>query len=311
MAKVILSIIFRVKVVLIFSVLISISAGITDGKDYRVTDPVSLPSYDQIMMDSLEAFYQTEWEKAEIYFKSMKELDPADPRAYFFSSMIPFWEYFFVDQSEESAKDFFMQSNEAIILGEEKLRKNPGDKMLISMLSGLYGYQSLVASGENNIRTALRAGRTGFGYTKKLLEFDESIPETQIGKGMYHYMVGSVPGALRWLVRLFGLKGDVETGFEELKKAAESDSYVSVDAKMILAYIYSKEEEYEEALYYLSRLRLEYPGNTIFQYVYAETLENAGCTEEALIEYEKVIVMNNPELKQLHAMGVEKINLLN
>jgi len=139
--------------------------------------------YDEVMMDGLEAFYQTEWENAESCFNLMKELDPADPRGYFFSSMIPFWVYFFVDQSEESANDFFNQSAKAIELAEEKLLSNPGDKMLISMLSGLYGYQSLVASGENQIRTALRSGRTGFSYTKQLMEFDESMPRLRLEKG--------------------------------------------------------------------------------------------------------------------------------
>jgi len=123
-------------------------------------------------------------------------------------------------------------------------------------------------------------------------------------------MVGSVPGALRWLVRLFGLRGDVETGFDELKKAAGSDSYVSADAKMILAYIYSKEEEYTESLYYLSELRKKYPKNIIFQYKYAETLEKAGKMDEALGEYEKLIMMNVTGLEQLREMGIEKISQL-
>lgn len=280
----------------------SAESAVTDGPDES--------TYKKLMGDGLDAFYQTDWQQARQHFESMKQLLPEDPRGYFFASMIPFWEYFFIDQSSEAADRFLEESEIAITLGENKLESNPSDTMLIALLSGLYGYQSLVASGENDIRTSLRTGRIGFGYTKDLLEFDDNLPEANIGRGIYHYMTGSVPGALKWLVRLFGLKGEVETGFEELKKAAESDSYVRTDAKMILAYLYSKEEEFDQALFYLSDLNNQFNDNVIFKYVYAETLEKSGDYKNALIQYEKIIDKNNPHLEQLSELSINKKQLL-
>lgn len=276
--------------------------AIFDGPDESI--------YNELMADGLDAFYQTDWQQALQHFESMKQLVPEDPRGYFFASMIPFWKYFFIDQNSEAAGRFLEESEIAITLGEYKLESNPSDTMLIAMLSGLYGYQSLVASGENNIRMALRTGRIGFGYTKILLQFDDNLPEANIGRGIYHYMVGSVPGALKWLVTLFGLKGEVETGFDELKKAAESDSYVRTDAKMILAYLYNKEENYDQALFYLSDLNNQFNDNVIFKYVYAETLEKNGEYKNALIQYEKIIDKRNPHLKQLTELSRDKKKFL-
>lgn len=275
-----------------------------------VFDPPDESTYNELMADGLDAFYQTDWQQALQYFESMKQMDPEDPRGYFFASMIPFWEYFFIGQNSEAADRFLEESEIAINLGENKLERTPSDTMLIAMLSGLYGYQSLVASGENNIRTALSTGRIGFGYTKKLLEFDDDLPEANIGRGIYHYMVGSVPGALKWLVRLFGLNGDVDTGFDELKRAAESDSYVRTDAKMILAYLYNKEENYNQAVFYLSELNNQFNNNVIFKYVYAETLEKKGDYKSALIQYEKIIDIENPHLEKLTEISRDKKQLL-
>lgn len=282
----------------------------TKAFDSSVPEQIDESAYSEHMTNGLEAFYQTDWEKANLHFNAMKILDPDNPRGYFFSSMIPFWEYFFVEQYSETADRFMNESQVAITLGETKLESNPQDTMVIAMLSGLYGYQSLVASGENQIRNALRTGRTGFGYTRQLLEFDDSLPEASIGRGIYHYMVGSVPGALKWLVRLFGLKGEVDTGFNELKRAAESNSYVRTDAKMILAYLYEREENYDQSLTYLSELNDQYSRNVIFKYVYAGILEKTGKNERAMAEYEKVIEIENPNLRELTELSRNKRNIL-
>jgi tetratricopeptide (TPR) repeat protein len=268
-------------------------------------------SYDDLMINGLEAFYQTDWENAQKYYDQLIELGPDDPRGYFFSSMIPFWKYFFISEDKESADEFFRLSDKAIKVAEQKLPEYPDDPILISMLSGLYGYQSLVASGENNVRTALRSGRTGYGYTKKLLDIDENMPEVHIGRGMHHYMVGSVPGALRWLVRLFGLNGDVETGFKELTMAAESESFVSTDAKIILAYLYSREKNYEKSLHYLYKLNSLYNKNVIFQFMLAETHELNGDIELALEYYTAVLHTENKNFKELFELSRVKKEQLN
>jgi len=256
----------------------------------------SAGGYEDTMYQGLEAFYRTDWNTAESCFERMKLLDPEDPRALFFTAMIPFWEYYFVENNRDLADRFMKLSDKAIQQAERKLESKPDDLHLISMLSGLYGYQSLVASEESRIRTALLTGRIGFGYTQQLLKRQEESPEVDIGRGIYHYMVGSIPGSLRWLAALFGLKGDREYGFHYLNRAACSSSYVRLDAKMVLSTIHKRERQYDQALSYTRRLLVNYEENIIFLFVHAELLEQSGKDFEALSVFQKIADMNHDRL---------------
>lgn len=268
------------------------------------------PSYEQMLEDGVSAFYETRWDEAIEIFDEMKELSPEDPRAYFFESMIPFWEYFFIHQKPELANEFLDISQEAVNFSEKELEENPGDTTLVLMLSGLHGYRSLVAAGENEYRTAMQSGITGFKYTRRLLSMNSTRPDAQIGRGMFYYMVGSVPREARWLTNMFGIRGDIEMGFEEIKKAAESESAVSNDAMMMLMYLYDKEERYDEAIVYADLLTNKFPENVIFHYKKAQIFEKSGNIESAIKSYNQVISRENTYLTELTELSMEHVEKL-
>ncbi len=266
--------------------------------------------YDEQLMKGIESFYQTDWADARKHFRKLKDEFPNDPRAYFFESMIPFWKYFFVEQNHEYSESFFELSEVAIEKSEKMLKNSPADTTTVMLLSGLYGYRSLVAAGEKEYREAIKSALQGFGYTRKLLSLDEVRPDAYIGRGMFQYMVGNVPRELKWMTNIFGLKGDRELGLNELKKAASSDSYVSVDARMILAYLYRKELDYKTALSYLDSLISEYPANSIFQFTRAEILEEMNRPGPAVDAYQTVINLDNENVEPLLEKSRNRINKL-
>ncbi|MDZ7755964.1 tetratricopeptide repeat protein [Rhodohalobacter sp.] len=274
------------------------------------SQPDTSASYDEKLQEGIEAFYNTEWEKAESLFRELMEEDATDPQPHFFSSMMPFWEYFFIEQNEELAEEFLSRSEKAVNLSEQKLDSSPNDTTMVLLLSGLHGYRSLVAAGESNYRVAIRSGMTGFSYTRKLLSLDTDRPDARIGRGMFYYMLGSVPSELKWATNLAGLKGDMEQGFEELKKAAESDSYVSNDATMLLMYLYNKEERYEEALSYAEKLTERLPKNVIFKFKKAEILENSGNKDQARELFAEIAESNHPRFSTLIEKSKEKVERL-
>lgn len=281
---------------LIFSILFFLS-GI-----YTPDDP-----YEFKLENGIQAFYQSQWDSASVIFNELIQDNPDDPRAYFFSSMIPFWEYFFIDQSAESASAFLSISETAIKITEKKLHSSPSDTTLVTMLSGLHGYRSLVAAGEKQYRVAIRSGMTGFSYTRRLLAINNDRPDAKIGRGMFYYMIGSVPRELRWMTNMFGLRGDIEMGLNEIKAAAVSDTYVSTDAKMILAYLYNKEERFEEALEYISDLVNIFPENSIFHYNKAQIFEELNNSSGAAVSYAMVVELNNPNLPNLTTKSRENL----
>lgn len=267
-------------------------------------------SFEEKLEYAIEQFYQTRWTKSEDLFDTLKAEYPDDPRPYFFESMMPFWEYFFIHQKSELADKFLNQSERAVALSEQRLANNPSDTTMVFLLSGLHGYRSLVAASEKEYRIAMQSGVTGFTYTRQLLSIDSNRPDAQIGRGMFYYMVGSIPGEVRWLTNLAGIRGDIEMGFRELEKAADSDNAVRYDAMMMLMYLHEKEEEISKAVEYAERLSDRYSENVIFLYKAAKLHELLGNTEQAAEKYRLVISLNNENLHELTKMSKNRVDEL-
>lgn len=278
--------------------------------DFSIITEPNTETYDERLDDAIEDFYQSSWDEAGKSFDELRSDYPDDPTPLFFQSMMPFWEYFLIDQTPELANEFLSTSEKAVKLSEQKLEKSPGDTTMVLLLSGLHGYRSLVAAGESNYRVAIKSGMTGFSFTRKLLSLDADRPDARIGRGMFYYMVGTIPREMKWASNMIGLRGDMEQGFEELKIASESDSYISNDAKLMLMYLYEREEEYEEALKYAEMLTQEFPDNVIFKYKQGEILEKIGLLEPAKQTFEEIIELNNPVLTRITEKSRKKVNKL-
>lgn len=278
-----------------------------ESPDPEETDTLS---FDEKLEHAVEQFYQTRWTDARMLFNDLKKDRPGDPRPHFFESMMPFWEYFFIHQKSELADDFLEQSESAVELSEQRLDNNPSDTTMVFLLSGLHGYRSLVAASEKNYRVAMQSGVTGFSYTRQLLSIDSNRPDAQIGRGMFYYMVGSIPSEVKWLTNLAGIRGDVEMGFSELEKAAESDNAVRYDAMMMLMYLHEKEKENSKAVEYAERLTDRFPDNVIFLYKSADLHDKLGNVEQAVENYRKVISADNENLQEITRMSKNRIDEL-
>jgi tetratricopeptide (TPR) repeat protein len=267
-------------------------------------------SYEKKLQDGIDAFYRANWTEAGAVFKELQQEKPDDSRAYFFEAMIPFWEYYFGGNSPEAGDRFLSQSRRAIEISKSQLNENSSDTTMVLMLSGLYGYRSLVAAAEKNYKDALQSGMAGFKYTRQLLSLDADDPKALIGKGMFYYMVGSVPDGLKWATNMIGMSADMQEGFDALEQAAQSDSYVKNDAQMILAYLYEREEQNKKALKHLEALSARYPGNIIFQYNRARLLEKTNQLARAREKYQMVAAMEADALHILKQKSREKLQKL-
>ncbi len=266
--------------------------------------------YNQQLNQGIEAFYESDWKEASAIFKKLQENSPADARAYFFYSMIPFWQYYFGDQSQVAANLYLERSEKALSVSHKQLDNNPRDTTMILMLSGLYGYRSLIAASEENYKTAVSNGLDGFKYTRTLLSLDSSDPKALIGKGMFYYMMGSVPSQLKWVTNIAGMSGNMEEGFQALELAASSDSYVRNDAKMILAYLYERENDLSKSLDHLRDLSKDYPENIIFQYNLGRIFDRTGKKALAEKKYQLVLDMNTYYLKSLQHKSEDRLKVL-
>lgn len=267
-------------------------------------------SWNRLLPVTIESFYKADWEKTRTSLSDLKRLDSSDPMPYFMEAMIPFWAYFFGGMDSQNAKEFLDLSEIAIKVTERKLDVTPEDTSSILLLSGLHGYRSLVAAQEKRYGIAMSSGATGYGYTKSLMKMDNDNPNTLMGQGVFHYMVGSIPSEVKWMARLAGLSGDKQHGFMLLERAAESDSHVSNDARMFLAYLYNRDEEFVKAQHHLSILVNDYPTNPIFHYNLGLIHESLGDLESAQIAYSNVISIGSKDLAELTRLSKERLSIL-
>lgn len=267
-------------------------------------------SFEDRLQEGIRHFYNTDWTESEKIFRELAAEAPNDPRPLFFESMKPFLEYFFIEQNEKLADEFLDVSAKAVELSEKQLESAKNDTTMVLLLSGLHGYRGLVAAGQNRHRIALSSGLTGFNYTRKLLSLGSDRPDARIGRGMFYYMVGSIPSGMRWASNIVGLRADVEDGFDELKMAAETNSYIRNDALMMLMYLYEREGRYGDALHYAEILTGELPKNVIFQFKKAEILELTGNNGDALNVYRKIVSIDNQSLPGVTDKSRKKVQEL-
>jgi tetratricopeptide (TPR) repeat protein len=299
---------FRVTVLLFLVSLICVVPLFGTSPDTLDRSPKA--TLNENLLAGIEAYYQTDWGRAYHYFGKVKEMDPKDPRPYFFEAMMPFLEYFFIEQSESLANSFLDKSEKAVELSTNRLEESPSDTTMVMLLSGLHGYRGLVAADQNNHRVALSSGLTGFNYTRKLLSIDTERADARIGRGMFYYMVGSIPSGMKWAANMVGLSADTEDGFAELQKAAESNTYIRNDALMMLMYLYNREEMFDDALKYADILTSTLPENVIFLCKKAEIHEEMGDTERAISTYKRIVALDNENLPRVTEISREQIKNL-
>ncbi len=259
---------------------------------------------------AIHAFYQSHWEDAEAILDELTSSDPNDLRPYFFEAMLPFWKYFFAGEEPEVAQRFLEKSQKAVRIGNEYLDQHPNDTTVVLMMGGLYGYRGLVAASEKQYRTALQSGANGFSFTRKLMSMDSSHPDALIGQGVFNYMVGNIPREAKWLTSFAGLNGDKATGFEKLEEASQKSTHTSTDARMILTYLYQREERYDDALRVVSSLVEQWPDNIIFRYYYAKSLEYNNKYDQAREAYRMVAESGQKHLDLIQQRSAEKVDQL-
>jgi tetratricopeptide (TPR) repeat protein len=296
------------KRILLFAFLVVFGSAISLAQEKGIT--WSNEDYENKLSRAIESFYATNWDETTLLLNELKTIDNSDTRIYFFEAMLPFWSYFFGGNSSEDANNFMDLSAKALTIGQKELEVNPQDTSVVLLLSGLYGYRSLVASSEKQYRMAISSGATGYSYTKVLLTMNNDDPNTLMGQGVFNYMVGSIPSEIRWMARLAGLSGDKQRGYDMLEEAAGSQSYVSNDAGMFLAYFYEKDNNSSRAFQHLQRLAKKYPSSVIFQYNIARLLEEMNNPEEAYLAYKKVLNLSADAVPSLHVVSRERIKSL-
>ena len=160
---------------------------------------------------------------------------------------------------------------EAVARCEAVLARDPDNVLALYYLGVV---QSLKAAWEMTILRSYfggsRAMRGAVKNHRRVREIDPDYDDAYQVLGVYDYGIATLPRALRFLARLFGMRGEKERGIGWVARTAHEGNRSRWGALWSLALFMQREDRLDEALSAVRALRERFPKNPDF------ALEEAG-----------------------------------
>jgi tetratricopeptide (TPR) repeat protein len=155
----------------------------------------------------------------------------------------------------------------AIQKADALLSKNPNDVHALYAKGISNGsLASFEATAKRSYINAHSKAKIARDLHEQVLKLDPTYEDANLAVGAYDYVVGVVPGFVRFLLVPFGVRSaGKEVGIGELETAAAKGKNASTDAKLILTVVYTREKRYEQAVQILESLHQKYPGNFMLE----------------------------------------------
>src|SRR3990172_1701090 len=189
---------------------------------------------DELRREGFLTLFDMNYTDAKATFEKMIELDPKHPAGYVYLANAV-WNHrlaslrllqtgiynksnsFFRETKEtvdpEADKEFYDLISKAGAVAEERLRSNRNDVPAIYYLGIAKNIKATYeATVKRSFFAALRSGSKGVSLHRKVMEKDPSIIDAQLSVGMYNYIVGSLPVAIKILAFFGGLHGSKKQG---------------------------------------------------------------------------------------------------
>jgi hypothetical protein len=109
-------------------------------------------------------------------------------------------------------------------------------------------------------------------HAKALLAEQPDANDAYVALGSANYIIGSLSGGARFLLRFGGIHGDKKLGMEQLGKTIDGGRYLQPFAKILLALAARREKQDAVAQKLLRELSEEYPESSLFAAEYAKAM---------------------------------------
>lgn len=221
------------------------------------------------------------YDQALALFDSIAAADSTDPAGPFFRAAI--YQSMMLDhESAEWQERFYDSIAEAAGRVNNQLRRDPHNPWARFFAGATFAYKSAQLSREGNYWPAWRAIRTSLGYLEPLYREDSTFCDALLGIGTWHYWRSRLTVNLSWLPFFPDRRSQ---GIAEIKHASQCARLSNASAWSNLAWIYIRENDYDQAIAY-ARLGLSrYPASRFFLWPLAEALFLKQAYAEALAAY--------------------------
>jgi tetratricopeptide (TPR) repeat protein len=155
------------------------------------------------------------------------------------------------------------------------LARDAGNRNALFSMALVHGLRAdYAALIERRDFAALRYSGRATEWANKLLALSPDYYDAYVATGIQKYLVGQRSAPVRWVLRIGGVKGDVDGGMRELALAADKGHYLAPFARILLAIAHLRKGERSQAVTLLAQLREQYPHNPLFAEEVARLRDN-------------------------------------
>ena len=187
--------------------------------------------------------------------------------------------------------EFRDATRRAKTLAEARLRKDPADLEALYFLGAAEGLESAFAAGvERRFMAALRNGSRSVDRHREVLKRDPDYRDAELTIGLYNYIVGSLPMAVKIVAGTMGYKGSKKRGLETLERVAKEGKWARDVARVLLVDLYKREKRWNDAATVATDLSNHYPHNYLFKLQTADALSEqiAHTGEKSQAEQQRI-----------------------
>lgn len=269
------------------------------------------PGIEPLLQEGLEHYYNLEYDESIASFRKALRQEPENPRlynllahAYLFQLMHRLGQLdanlyaesnaFLKEAKREPKPEEIQPITEAIdkakALARARLERNDDDKEALYSLGIAYGIEgNYLFTIKKSWFAALDAAGEANERHKKVLKLDPNFHDAKLVTGLYEYVIGSIPGGVKWLAALFGYRGSKQRGIQLLEEARAGGKRVRTDAAILLGVVYNRERQYARARELFAKIAERYPRNPLLPLEVARTYEREGNLKAASDGYAEVV----------------------
>lgn len=227
------------------------------------------PHQEKIILKGLEETFDFNFDKSRKIFNNLILSNPEDPAGYHFKSIEFLWK--FLDNKSDSDLVKFLGLSDTVIRNANSLPDSISGTAYINYIIGsTYSYRAMVYTRLENYMDVILATQEALSYLSAAIFIDSTFYDAYMGLGLFNFMIAQTPPALKWAMRLTGVKGDKVKGIEYLKLAAKNGKFSRIEAQFFLSQILSEfYQENEEAEKLMYDLNIMYKNNMLFQHSFA------------------------------------------
>jgi tetratricopeptide (TPR) repeat protein len=259
--------------------------------------------FDRLRTEGFSAVYNIDYKTARERFLQMTKLAPDHPAGYVYlannlwletlyqsrrltTSVYTGGSFYAQDKDEDTVdpkrdRDFNDYVRQALAAGRARLVKNSKDVEALYYNASALGIRAAYGTSvKRSFTRAIGDANESIKIQRQVIKLDPEYYDAYLSIGLYEYVIDSLPGALKFLARLAGLKGSKQKGIEHLEIVTRQGKYTADDARVVLLGIYSKENQLDRALEIISHMVKQYPRNYLFGVERASMLYRTGHADE-------------------------------